>query len=100
MRTALCPLCAAPVEGDDVLRDHLEITHDLRDDPGARTSLSDLVSLIPDPEFLETDLQAAPAPTLRVHDPYADDARWQPIAIGLGGVLLLILAVVAISLGG
>ncbi len=100
MRTAVCPLCAAPVEGDDVLRDHLDVTHDLRDDPGRTTSLDDLVPIIPGAEIVETVREAAPAPVLRVHDPNEGDERWQPSAIGLGGVLLLVLAVVAMSLAG
>jgi hypothetical protein len=99
VRTACCPLCDTPVEGDLDLRDHLDTTHDLRDDPGRTTSIEDLVTVLVDPP--------APSPVaeepveelhLRIHDPAEGDDRWQPIAIGLGGIVLLVLAFMALQL--
>jgi hypothetical protein len=67
VRTAQCPLCSAPVEGDDVLRTHLDESHDLRDDPGAQTSLADLIDILP--SELAVDLvDAEPPPAPRAAD--------------------------------
>jgi hypothetical protein len=94
VRKPRCPLCDAPVEGDDELRGHLATVHELEDDPGTVTQVEALDPIIP------ADAVVAAEPvTLRVHDPHADDDRWRPIAIGFGGLVLLVLAVVALSIG-
>jgi hypothetical protein len=95
VRNPRCPLCDAPVEGNDELRAHLASVHELEDDPGAVTQVEDLDTLVPADEA-----GRAPGPvSLRVHDPDADDERWRPIAIGFGGLVILVLAVVALSMG-
>lgn len=102
MTSPACPLCAAPVDGDDTLRVHLDVEHDLRDDPGARTSVSDLVDLFilpiePEPGAAAT---TPPEPELRLHDPYAGDERYKPVVLGVGGILLLLLAVIVVVTSG
>jgi hypothetical protein len=97
VRSPQCPLCHAPVGDDDELRAHLASVHDLEDDPGTSTQLEHLeVGYVTvDPSGGRT----AQATVLRMHDPEADDARWRPIAIGVGGLVILILAIVALSIG-
>jgi hypothetical protein len=68
--------------------------HELEDDPGATTELGNLDMIV----VAADDGRPADPVVLRVHDPDADDARWRPIAIGFGGLVLLVLAVVALSL--
>lgn len=99
MTGPVCPLCDAPVDGDDALRAHLAAVHDLRDDPGTTSQLAHLETLIPATRGA-TAVAAEPVapPVLRVYDPRADDERWRPIVLGVGGLLLLVLAVVAMSL--
>ena len=68
--------------------------HELEDDPGAVTQVEDLSRIV----TVEA-VQRAPEPmALRVHDPDGDDERWRPIAIGVGGLMILVLAMVALSL--
>ena len=95
MRNPRCPLCDAPVEGDAELRGHLASVHELEDDPGAVSQVGDLERLV-----TADEVERQPEPvSLRVHDPNADDERWRPIAIGFGGLIILVLAVVALGLG-
>ena len=95
VRKPRCPLCDAPVEGDEELRGHLATVHDLEDDPGTVTHVEALERIIP----IEGPVSAPEPVTLRVHDPSADDDRWRPIAVGFGGLVLLVLAIVALSIG-
>ena len=95
VRKPRCPLCDAPVEGDEELRGHLATVHELEDDPGTVTQLEALERIIPGESVVATAEPLA----LRVHDPRADDDRWRPIAIGFGGLVLLVMAVVALSIG-
>jgi hypothetical protein len=104
VRSPRCPLCDAPVDDDAALRAHLADAHDLRDDPGTETRVGDVVApFYAGPAGGREDgglLAEAPVvlPTRHVHDPDADDARWRPITIGVGGILLLVLAAVALQL--
>ena len=93
VRNPRCPLCDAPVAGDEELRGHLATVHELEDDPGVSTQVDDLDNRV----AADAERDAEPV-VLRVHDPDADDERWRPIAIGVGGVMLLVLAVIALSL--
>lgn len=103
MRPPRCPLCSAPVDDDGALAEHLALVHALLDDPGSSTRLSDL-------DEHERDRPAAsprhragpllpPTASLRVHDPGGDDARWRALVLAVGGVLVLLAAVYAVSLG-
>ena len=94
VRNTRCPLCDAPVTGDEELRGHLATVHELEDDPGATTQMGHLDKIV----TVEDKQRAADPVVLRVHDPDADDERWRPIAIGFGGLLLLVLAMVALGL--
>ena len=94
MRNPRCPLCDAPVSGDEELRGHLASVHELEDDPGVTTQVGQLDKTVP----AEAAVAVADPVVLRVHDPDADDERWRPIVIGVGGVMLLVLAVIALSL--
>ena len=87
-------MCDAPVAGDDELRGHLAAVHELEDDPGAVTQVEDLERLV----AVDEAERAPAAVSLRVHHPDADDERWRPIAIGFGGLVILVLAMVALSL--
>ena len=93
VRNPRCPLCDAPVEGDEELRRHLAAVHELEDDPGATTQVEHLERIVP---TQAVEREAEPV-SLRVHDPNSDDERWRPIAIGFGGLVILVLAVVALS---
>lgn len=42
---------------------------------------------------------AGPTPSRHVYDPSVDDARWRPVVIGVGGLVLLVFTVVALLLG-
>lgn len=96
MRSPQCPLCHAPVQDDEELRVHLAAVHDLEDDPGTSSQLEHLeVGYVP----AETGGGRAHETVLRMHDPDADDERWRPIVIGVGGIVILILAIVALSIG-
>lgn len=112
MRPPRCPLCDEPFEGDDDLRAHLSAAHDLQDDPGT-VSTTDAVTHPflagppPDPAAAASPSAAASGsidvgdvPRLRVYDPSADDDRWRPVVLGVGGLLVLLFAVFAISLSG
>ena len=94
VRNPRCPLCDAPVGGDDELRGHLATVHELEDDPGATTHVDDLERIV----AVEEQLRAPEPVSLRVHDPGSDDERWRPIAIGFGGLVILVLAMVALTL--
>jgi hypothetical protein len=88
---ARCPLCNETVDGDDTLREHLAAVHELVDDPGKTTRLHDLDL---DVVLQQPDPVSAPAvvvepPSLRVYEPDADDDRWRPLVVGVGGVVLL-----------
>ena len=93
VRNPRCPLCDASVDGDDELRGHLAAVHELEDDPGAVTQVGDLSRVV----TIERTVRAPEPVALRVHDPDGDDERWRPIAIGVGGLVILVLAVVALS---
>jgi hypothetical protein len=101
-----CLLCDAPVVDDEDLREHLASVHDLRDDPGTQSQVADLQSRYLD-RLAESGERAAPGPALgglpvppasHVHDPRVDDERWRPVTIGIGGLLVLVLAAVALEL--
>jgi hypothetical protein len=102
MRPPRCPLCDDVVDGDDTLRAHLAATHGLRDDPGTVSHVSDLADLSPAAAMVE----AAPAlagaagpqvPLARVYDPSVDDARWRPVVLAVGGLLLVLATLLAMS---
>lgn len=106
MSNPRCLLCDAPVDDDEVLRSHLAAEHGLQDDPGTESHLADLEQPFFDPAGgtaagggspLAMGGPAAP-PANHVHDPAEDDERWRPVTIGIGGLILLVLAVVAIQL--
>jgi hypothetical protein len=99
VRQPRCPLCDALVADDDSLREHLAAVHDLEDDPGTRSTIGhlerDTILMAHEPGSVLAATHAPPA--LRVYDPAPDDERWRPIAIGFGGLLLLILTVIALT---
>jgi hypothetical protein len=101
VRDPRCPLCDERVDSDERLRAHLSSVHDLEDDPGTTTQVETLDMFVPIPTAAElADAAAAPhVPSQRVYDPAADDERWRPIVIGVGGILLLVVAAIAVFLG-
>jgi hypothetical protein len=90
--SARCPLCDAPVHGDESLREHLAGAHDLVDDPGKTTRLHDLdveMFLPPPVSTPRGEALTIEPPSLRVYEPDHDDERWKPFVVGVGGVVLL-----------
>jgi hypothetical protein len=102
VRTTTCPLCSEALADHAALRDHLSGTHGLEDDEGyASTSDDSLIvggSAAADEGAGRLGVRAVDQ--RRVFDPTADDERFRPIAIGVGGVLLTIVVFVVLLLTG
>lgn len=83
-------MCAMAVAGDQELRDHLADVHDLADDPGTESTVDGLRPIIlessrGDGPLFGGSVAVQPA---RIYDRSSEDARWHPISVGVGGLIL------------